>query len=217
MKMRIALTIAVAAMMPSSAFASPPPQQLLEDLTTGLDYQHNVDNTGYLLILPLLRHYSDPESIPWYGSGILLADLTTDRSLVPRIQTDSNDLEPALCGSAHAPTWEDLRDLLEFCERFFEPGFATAGRYSEGGDLSFTVDADAAVVLDIDQLAEAAHDWAHGWRQITGLDAFRITITSSDVSLIATIEYHRGLWGLSFVHGSAGWKDELPLEGSESP
>lgn len=135
MKLRIALAVTAAAMMPFSAFASPPPQQLLEDLTTELHYQHNVDNTGYLLILPLLRHYSDPDSIPWYGSGILLADLTTDRSLVPRIQTDSNDLEPVLCGSAHAPTWEDLLDMLEFCEWFFEPEFV--GRYSESGDLYF--------------------------------------------------------------------------------
>ncbi|MDE0220960.1 MAG: hypothetical protein OXJ90_16960, partial [Spirochaetaceae bacterium] len=147
MKMRIALTVAAAVMMPFSAFSSPPPQQLLEDLTTGQHYQHNVDNTGYLLILPLLRHYSDPDSIPWYGSGILVADLTTDLSFVPRVQTHGNDLETVLCGSAQAPTWEDLVDLLEFCEWFFEPGFATVGRYSEGGDLSFTVDADAAVVL----------------------------------------------------------------------
>ena len=136
MKIRIALTVAAATMMPFSVFASPTPQQLLKDLTTDLDYQHNVDDTGYLLILPLLRHYSDPDSIPWYGSGILLADLTTDLSLVPSIQIDGNDLEPVLCGSAQAPTWEDLLDLLEFCERFFEPGFATVGRYSEGGDLS---------------------------------------------------------------------------------
>ena len=122
-----------------------------------------------------------------------------------------------LCGSAQAPTWDDLRDLLEFCERFFEPGFAAASGYSEDGGFSFTVNADAAVVLNIDQLADVAHDWAHGLRQIFGLDGFRITIRSSDESLIATIEYDGDLWGLSFVEGSAGRQDGLTPEGSESP
>ena len=76
--------------------------------------------------------------MPWFGSEDprrLPEDLTTDLLLVPRIQTDGNDLEPVLCGSAQAPNLGDL-DLLEFCERFFEPGFPTAGRYTEGGDLS---------------------------------------------------------------------------------
>ena len=36
--------------MAFSAFASPPPQQLVEDLTTDLRYhQHNVDDTRYHL------------------------------------------------------------------------------------------------------------------------------------------------------------------------
>ena len=157
MKMRIALTVA-AAMMPFSAFASPPPQQLVEDLTTDLRYhQHNVDDTRYhpshpllhhndlgtryFLIHPLLRHDTHPDRMPWLGSEDpgrlrLLEDLTTDLVLDPSIQTDGNDLETVLCGSAQAPTWDDLLDLLEFCERFFEPGFTAVSRYSEGGDLS---------------------------------------------------------------------------------
>ena len=206
----VALTVAAAAMMPLSAFSSPPPQQLVEDSTTDLRYhQHNVDDTRYHLSHPLLHHNSeDPRR--------LLKDLTTDLLLVPGIRTDGNDLETVLCGSAHAPTWDDLLDLLEFCERFFEPGFAAVSRYSEGGDLSFTVDADAAVLLDVGQLAAAAHDWSHGWRQITDLDAFRITITSSDESLIATIKYNGDRWGLSFVHGSAARQEGDP-RGSESP
>ena len=156
MKIRIALTIAVAAMMPFSAFASPPPQQLLEDSTTDLRYhQHNVDDTRYhpshpllqhndlgtryFLIHPLLRHDIHPDRMPWLGSEDprrLPEDLTTDLLLVLRVQPDGNDLEPVLCGSAQAPTRDDL-DLLEFCEWSFEPGFTTLGRYSEGGDLSF--------------------------------------------------------------------------------
>ena len=222
MKMRIALAFVAAAMMPFSAFASPNPQQLVDDLTTDLRYdQHDVDDTGhslshpllrdgdlgtrYFLIHPLLRHGIHPDRMPWLGSEDprrLLEDWTTDLLLDPRVRTDGNDLETVLCGSAQAPTWDDLRDLLEFCERFFEPGFADASRYSEGGDLSFTV-ADAAVVLNIDQLADVAHDWAHDLRQVFGLDGFRITIRSSDESLIATIEYDGDRWGLSFVHGSA--------------
>ena len=236
MRIRIALTVAAAAMMPFSAFASPPPQQLLEDSTTGLRYhQHNVDDTRYhlshpllqhndlgtryFLIHPLLRHDIHPDRMPWLSSEDprrLPEDLTTDLLLVPGIRTDGNDLETVLCGSAHAPTWDDLLDLLEFCKRFFEPGFAAVSRYSEGGDLSFTVDADAAVLLDVDQLSAAAHDWSHGWRQITGLDTFRITITSSDESLIATIEYNGDRWGLSFIHGSAARQESDP-RGSESP
>ena len=225
MKTRIALTVAAAAMMPFFAFAFPPPQQLVEDLITDLRFQQNVDDiryypshpllrhndrgTRYFLIHPLLRHDIHPDRIPWLGSEDtrrlrLLEDLTTDLLLDPRIQTEGNDVETVLCGSAQAPTWDDLLDLLEFCERFFEPGFTAVSRCSEGGDLSFTVDAAAAVVLNVDQLTNAAHDWGHGWREITGLDAFRITITSSDESLIATIEYDRDRWGLSFVHGSAG-------------
>lgn len=155
MKIRIALTIAVAAMMPFSAFAFPPPQQLVEDLTTDLRYQHNVDNTSYypshpflrhndlgaryFLIHPLLRHDLHPDRMPWRGSEDLLRlpeDLTTDLLLVLRVQPDGNDLEPVLCGSAQAQTLDDL-DPPEFCEWFFEPGFAVVGRYSEGGDLPF--------------------------------------------------------------------------------
>lgn len=236
MKMRIALTVAAAAMMPFAAFAFPPPQQLVEDLTTDLRFQQNVDDTRYdlsqpllrpddlgtryFLIHPLLRHDIHPDRMPWLGSEDprrLLRDLTTDLLLDPRIQTEGNDLETALCGSAQAPTWDDLLGLLEFCERFFEPGLAAVSGYSEDAGFSFTVNADAAVVLNIDQLADVAHDWAHGWRPTLGLDAFRITVTSSDESLIATIEYDGGRWGLSFVHGSAGRQDGLTHEGSESP
>ena len=208
-KMRIALTVAAAAMMPFSAFAFPPPQQLVEDLTTDVRFQQNVDDTRYFLIHPLLRHDIHPDRMPWLGSEDprrLLEDSTADLLLVPRIQTDGNDLETVLCGSARAPTWKDLLNLLEFCERFFEPGFAAVSRYSEGGDLSFTA-ADAAVLLNIDQLANAAHDWGHGWREISGIDAFMITITSSDESLIATFEYDRDRWGLSSVHESAGRRE----------
>ena len=153
MKMRIALTVA-AAMMPFSAFASP--QQLVEDLTADLRYHHhNVDDTRYhpshpllqhndlgtryFLIHPLLRHDIHPDRMPWLGSEDprrLPEDLTTDRLLVLRVQPDGNDLEPVLCGSAQAPTRDDL-DLLEFCEWSFELGFAILGRYSEGGDLPF--------------------------------------------------------------------------------
>ncbi len=226
MKMRIALTVLAAAMTAFSAFAFPPPQQLVEDVTTDVRFQQNVDDTRYypsrpllrhddlgtryFLIHPLLRHDIHPDRMPWLGSEDprrLLGDLTTDLLLDPRIRTEGNDLETALCGSAQAPTWDDLVDLLEFCERFFEPGFAAVSGYSEDGSSSFTVNADAAVVLNIDQLADVAHDWAHGLRQIFGLDAFRITITSSDSSLIATIEYNEDRWGLSFVHGSAGRQD----------
>ena len=60
----------------------------------------------------------------------LLEGLTTDLLLDP-------DLEPVLCGSAPAPSGDDLLDLPESCEWFFVPGFAIEGRYSEGGDLSF--------------------------------------------------------------------------------
>lgn len=225
MRIRIVLTVAAAAMMPFSALAFPPPKQLVEDLATGLRYQHNVDDiryhpshpvlrpddlgTRYFLIHPLLRHDIHPDRMPWLGSEDprrLLEDSTADLLLVPRIQTDGNDLETVPCGSAQAPTWKDLLNLLEFCERFFEPGFAAVSRYSEGGDLSFTV-ADAAVLLNIDQLANAAHDWGHGWREISGIDAFMITITSSDESLIATFEYDRDRWGLSSVHESAGRRE----------
>lgn len=155
MKMRIALIVAAAAVMPFSAFASP--QQLVEDLTTELRFQQNVDDTRYypshpllrpndlgtryFLIHPLLRHDIHPDRMLWLGSEDprrLPDDSTTDLLLVPGIRTDGNDLETVLCGSAHAPTLDDLRDLLEFCERFFEPGFTTPGRYYEGGDLSFT-------------------------------------------------------------------------------
>ena len=151
MRIRIALTVAAAAMMPLSAFASP--QQLVEDLTTDLRYQHNVDNTRYypsypllrhndlgtryFLIHPLLRHDIHPDRMPWLGSEDprrLLEDLTTDLLLDPRIQADGNDLEPVLCGSVQAGTLDDL-DVLEFCEWFFEPEFV--GRYSESGDLYF--------------------------------------------------------------------------------
>ncbi|MDD9985936.1 MAG: hypothetical protein OXQ31_06680 [Spirochaetaceae bacterium] len=227
MKMRIALAVVAAAMMPFSAFASPNPQQLVDGLTTDLRYdQHNVDDTRhslshpllrdgdlgtrYFLIHPLLRHGIRPDRMPWLGSEDprrLLEDSTTDLLLGPRTQTDGNDLETVPCGSAQAPTWKDFFDLLELCERFFEPGFAAVSGYSEDDVFSFTVNADAAVVLNIDQLADIAHHWAHGLRQTLGLDAFRITITSSHESLIGTIEYSGDRWSLSFVHGSAGRQD----------
>ena len=153
--MKIALTVAAAAMMPFSAFASPTPRQLLEDLTTDLRYhQHNVDDTRYHLSHPLLRHNDlgtryflshpllrhdiHPDRLPWFGfedPRRLLEDVPADLFLVLRVQPDGNDLEPVLCSSAQAPTLDDL-DLPEFCARFSEPGFATAGRYTEGGDLS---------------------------------------------------------------------------------
>lgn len=236
MKMRIALTVAAAAMMPFAAFAFPPPQQLVEDLTTDLRFQQNVDDTRYdlsqpllrpddlgtryFLIHPLLRHDIHPDRMPWLGSEDprrLLGDLTTDLLLIPRTRTDGNGLEPVPCGSTQELTWDDLLDLLEFCERFLAPGFAAVSGYSEDDVFSFTVNADAAVVLNIDQLADVAHHWAHGVRQTFGLDAFRITITSSDESLIGTIEYNGDRWSLSFVHGSAGRQNRLTHEGSESP
>ena len=155
MKMRIALTVAAAAVMPLSAFAFPPPQQLVEDLTTELRFQQNVDDTRYdpshpllrpndlgtryFLIHPLLRHDIHPDRMPWLGSEDprrLPEGWTTDLLLDPRIQTDGNDLETMLCGSAQAPTLDDF-DVLEGCEWSFEPGFAIDGRYSDGGDLSF--------------------------------------------------------------------------------
>ena len=154
MKIRIALTVAAAAMMPFSAFASPTPQQLLEDLTTDLRYyQHNVDDTRYHLSHPLLRHNDlgtryflshpllrhdiHPDRLPWFGfedPRRPLEDVPADLFLVLRVQPDGNDLEPVLCSSAQAPTLDDLA-LLEFCEWFFEPEFV--GRYSESGDLYF--------------------------------------------------------------------------------
>lgn len=156
MRVCIALAVAAAAMMPFYAFASPNPQQILEDLTTDLRYQHDVDDTRYdpshpllrhndlgtryFLIHPLLRHDIHPDRMPWLGSEDprrLLEGLTTDLILGLRIQTDGNDLEPVLCGSAPAQTGDDLLDLQESCEWFFVPGFAINGRYSERGDLSF--------------------------------------------------------------------------------
>ena len=156
MKMRIALTVLAAAMMAFSAFASPPPHQLVEGLTTDVRFQQNVDDTRYypshpllrpddlgtryFLIHPLLRHDIHPDRMPWLGSEDprrLLEDSTADLLLVPRTRTDGNDLEPVPCGSAEAPTWKDLLNLPESCEWFFVPGFAIDGRYSEGGDLSF--------------------------------------------------------------------------------
>ena len=158
MNVRIALIVAATAVMPFSAFASPPPQQLVEDLTTELRFQQNVDDTrhypsrpllrptdlgtGHYLIHPLLRHDIHPDRMPWLGSEDphrLPDDSTTDLLLVPRIRTDGNDLETVPCGSAQAPTWDDLRDLLEFFERFFEPGFAAVSGYSEDGGFSFTL------------------------------------------------------------------------------
>lgn len=156
-KIRIALTVAAAAMMPFFAFASPPAQQRVEDVSTDLRYhEHNVDDTRYVLshpllrpndlgtryflIHPLLRHDIHPDRMPWYGSKDprrLLEGLTTDLLLGLRIQTDGNDLEPVLCGSAPAQTGDDLLDLPESCEWFFVPGYAINGRYSERGDLSF--------------------------------------------------------------------------------